>query len=85
MQFQEPMMPAPTCFLVARVLNRFGDMDYLCAWDRDFGTATSLSPTRALPFPTEAEARDACERASHLVPTFIDGRRIEYRVIRMEL
>ena len=33
---------APKYFMVARMLNRSGDMDYLCAWDRDFGTATSL-------------------------------------------
>lgn len=76
---------APKCFLVARLLNCSGDMDYLCAWDRDYGTATSLSPARALRFSTEAEANDARDRARKLVPTFVDGRPIEYRVIPMTL
>jgi hypothetical protein len=76
---------APKCFLVARMLNRFGDMDYLCAWNRECGTTTSLSPARALRFPTEAEASDARDRARHFVPTFNDGRPIDYRVIPIAL
>jgi hypothetical protein len=73
----------PASFVVARVINRFEEMDYLYAWDRDLGTTMSLSLARALRFATEVEAQAACDRARHLDPNFVDGRPIRYRVIRI--
>ncbi|MGH6754561.1 MAG: hypothetical protein ACREDP_20600 [Bradyrhizobium sp.] len=71
----------PAEFVIARVINRYGDCDYLCGWDDDWGTVASLSLARALRFPDRVEADGACERARSLVPIFVDGRPIEYRVI----
>lgn len=73
--------PQPTGFVVARVINSFGEHDYLCGWDTDWGTRASLSLARALHFPERGDADAACARARLLVPTFLDGRPIEYRVI----
>lgn len=70
-----------TGFVVARVINGFGEHDYLCGWDPEWGTRSSLSIARALRFPEREDADAACERARLLVPTFVDGRPIEYRVI----
>ncbi|SEF02195.1 hypothetical protein SAMN05519104_7835 [Rhizobiales bacterium GAS188] len=71
----------PAGFVIARVINRHGEHDYLCGWDADWGTSSSLSLAGALRFPDRAEAEGACERARSLVPTFVDGRAIEYRVM----
>ncbi|SDR63813.1 hypothetical protein SAMN05519103_09065 [Rhizobiales bacterium GAS113] len=71
----------PAGFVIARVINRHGEHDYLCGWDADWGTSASLSLARALRFPERAEGEAACERARSLVPTFVDGREIEYRVM----
>jgi hypothetical protein len=71
----------PSGFVVARVINRYEEHDYLCGWDAQWGTSASLSLARALRFPDRAEADAACGRARSLVPTFVDGRSIEYRVI----
>ena len=70
----------PTSYVVARVINRFGEMDYLCAWDAKWGTSAS-SLQQAMRFPALAEAEAACARARALVPTFIDGQPIEYRAV----
>jgi hypothetical protein len=81
-RFHETTSPASrSAWVVARAINRFGEMDYLCSWDETWGTVASLSLTRALRFAAEAEATAACERACALVPKFIDGRPIEYRPI----
>ena len=89
--YRDPALPLPARFrekarrgdhpawVVARVINRSGELDYLCAWDEKWGTVASLSLMRALRFATEAEAVAGCERARGLVPMFIDGRPIEYR------
>lgn len=71
---------ASTSYVVARVINRFGEMDYLCAWDAKWGTSAA-SLQQALRFPGLAEAEVACARAKALVPTFIGGQRIEYRAV----
>lgn len=71
----------PTGFVVARVINGFGEQDYLCGWDPEWGTRASLSIARALRFLKRKDADAACERARLLVPTFVDGRPIEYQVI----
>jgi len=71
----------PAEFVIARVINRYGDCDYLCGWDSDWGTSASLSLARAIRFRDRIEADGACQRARNLVPTFVDGRPIEYRVI----
>jgi hypothetical protein len=68
-------------FVIARVINRYGEHDYLCGWDTEWGTCASLLLARALRFPDQAAADAACERARHLVPIFVDGRHIEYRAI----
>lgn len=67
-------------YVVGRVINRFGEMDYLCAWDAKWGT-TASALVNAFRFPTLAEAEFACARARALVPTFLDGRPIEYRAV----
>jgi hypothetical protein len=91
--YRDPALPLPerfrgmapragrTGWVVARVINRFGEMDYLCGWDETWGTVASLSLTRALRFATEAEAVEVVGRAGALVPNFTDGRPIEYRAI----
>jgi hypothetical protein len=71
----------PAVFVIARVINRYGECDYLCGWDIAWGTCASLSLARALRFPDQAAADAACERARRLVPIFVDGRLIEYRAI----
>jgi hypothetical protein len=71
---------APTSYVVGRVINHHGEMDYLCAWDAKWGTCAS-SLQQAMCFPTLTEAEAACARARALVPTLIDGQRIEYRVV----
>jgi hypothetical protein len=71
---------APTSYVVGRVINRHGEMDYLCAWDVKWGTCAS-SFQQAMRFPTLADAEAACARARALVPTFMDGEPIEYRVV----
>lgn len=68
-------------FVIARVINDFGEVDYLCGWDPEWGTSTSLSLARALRFADLAQAEAACEQARSLVPMFVDGRTITYRVI----
>lgn len=69
----------PAEFVIARVINCYGECDYLCGWDTEWGTCASLSLARALRFPDQAAADAACERARRLVPIFVDGRPIEYR------
>jgi hypothetical protein len=76
----EPSAEASTSYVVARVINRYGEMDYLCAWDAKWGTCAS-SLQQAMRFPTLAEAEAACARARALVPTFIGGQPIEYRAV----
>jgi len=71
---------APTSYVVGRVINRHGEMDYLCAWDVKWGTCAS-SLQQAMSFPTLADAEAACARARALVPTFIGGQPIEYRAV----
>lgn len=66
-------------FGVARVLNSHGDLDYLCGWQGRWTLCSALS--RALRFPTEAVAAGAAARAARLVPRFMDGRPIEWRVV----
>ena len=53
----------PAEFVIARVINRYGECDYLCGWDIEWGTCASLSLARALRFPDHAAADAACERA----------------------
>lgn len=72
----------PSRFVVARVINRYRDTDYLSGWSDAWGTECSLSEARALSFSTCAAAKAARDRAQNLVPTFIDGRYIEYIVVR---
>ncbi|SDR63395.1 hypothetical protein SAMN05519103_08570 [Rhizobiales bacterium GAS113] len=78
---RDPEVSDAAGFVIARVINRHGELDYLCGWDADWGTSASLSLARALRFPDRAETEAACERARSLVPTFVDGRAIEYRVM----
>jgi hypothetical protein len=76
----EPSAEASTSYVVSRVINRYGEMDYLCAWDAKWGTCAS-SLQQAMRFPTLAAAEVACARARALVPTFIGGQPIEYRAV----
>ena len=76
----EPSAEASTSYVVARVINRYGEMDYLCAWDVKWGTCAS-SLQQAMRFPTLSEADAACGRARALVPTFINDQPIEYRAV----
>jgi hypothetical protein len=76
----EVFSEAPTSYVVGRVINRHGEMDYLCAWDVKWGTSAS-SLQQAMRFPTLAGAEAACARARALVPTFINGQPIEYRAV----
>ena len=68
-------------FVLARVLNRHDDLDFLCAWYARHGAAFSLGRGNALRFENRDEAEAALSRARRLVPAFIDGRVIPYRVI----
>jgi hypothetical protein len=76
----EASSKASTSYVVARVINRHGEIDYLSAWDARWGT-TASSLVCAMRFPTLAEAEAACAHARALVPTFMDGKPIEYRAV----
>jgi hypothetical protein len=76
----EPTSEASVSYVVGRIINRHGEMDYLCAWDAKWGTSAS-SLQQAMRFPTLTEAEAACARAMALVPTFMDGKPIEYRAV----
>jgi hypothetical protein len=69
-----------TTYVVGRVINQYGEMD----WDAKWGTTTSALKS-AIRFPTFADAEGACARARALVPTFISGKTIEYRVVPIAL
>jgi hypothetical protein len=76
----EPTSEASVSYVVGRIINRYGEMDYLCAWDAKWGTSAS-SLQQAMRFPTLTEAEAACARAKALVPTFMDGKPIDYRAV----
>ena len=76
----EPTSEASVSYVVGRIINRHGEMDYLCAWDTKWGTSAA-SLQQAMRFPTLTEAEAACARAKALVPTFMDGKPIEYRAV----
>ena len=65
---------------VARVVNKYGDLDFLCGWHGRWGTVASGAPN-ALRFPSEAVAIGAATRAARLVPRWIYGDPIAYRVV----
>ncbi|WP_371418395.1 hypothetical protein [Methylocapsa sp. S129] len=76
----EESSEASISYVVARIINHHGEMDYLCGWDVKWGTCAS-SLQQAMRFPTLADAEAACARARALVPTFIGGQPIEYRAV----
>ena len=76
----ESTSEASVSYVVGRIINRYGEMDYLCAWDAKWGTSAA-SLQQAMRFPTLAEAEAACARARALVPIFMDGEPIEYRAV----
>ena len=61
-------------FVVGRVWNGHGDMDFLAGWCERWGTVCT-GRKAALTFATEAEALAAAARARELVPAF------KYRVL----
>jgi hypothetical protein len=82
------MSPKPDTiptFVVARVLNRHGDLDYLIGLDAKHGTSASLAMDRAATFTDRASAAIFMEQAQKAVPTWLSNHNpppaIEYRIV----
>jgi|ETNvirnome_2_300_1030623.scaffolds.fasta_scaffold00547_14 hypothetical protein len=67
-------------FIVHRILNSHGDKDYLCGWDRKWGTVCSSKIYVAMYFSSIGDARAAANKAQSLVPSFINGKLIAWGI-----
>lgn len=57
-------------YQVGRIVNKYGDRDYLQSWDQTWGTSCIGHPALAMQFDDKADAEAAAAKASKLVPTW---------------